>query len=215
MNRALRDFPSSIQSLAEEIRDKSGGEVEAAIVKHFGPAARDVGSGVSIKQWDVGTGVLTYSGGLASFSLRKGKSVWLTTTNNKALRTLTAHGFEMTTPPSPQLKYWLGDLNLKTGSTYKFVDSGEYESLHHREKQANNFFLKHPTGRFAIQFASGCSPDTVLEHLPDAAVLCSLTFVSADGSSRATFEIVAYPSERRLVFSTMTRPQIFLMEKGW
>jgi hypothetical protein len=141
--------------------------------------------------------------------------VWLTVTNSKALPILTADGFEMTTPPSPQLKYWLGDLDLKIGSTYKFVDSEEYESLHHREKQTNNFFLKHPTGRFAIQFASGCSPDTVLERLPEAAVLCSMTFVAADGGSQATFVIVVYPSERRLVFSTRTRPAIFLMEKDW
>jgi hypothetical protein len=215
MNSALRSSPSSIQSLAEEIQDKSGDEAEAVIVKHFGQAARDVGSGVSIKQWDVGTGVLTYSGGLARFSVSRGKTVWLTVTNNRALPILTASGFEMSTPPSPQIKYWLGDLDLKTGSTYKFVDSGEYESLHHRERQTNNFFLKHPTGQFAIQFASGCSPDTVLERLPDAAVLCTLTFVPADGSSQVTFEIVAYPSERRLVFSTKTRASIFLMEKGW
>ena len=215
MNSALRDSPSSIQDLAKEIRDKLGSEVEAAIVNHFGAAARDIGSGVSIKQWDVGTGVLTYSGGRVRFSVSGGKSVWLTVTNSKALPILTADGFEMTTPPSPQLKYWLGDLDLKTGSIYKFVDSEEYESLHHREKQTNNFFLKYPTGRFAIQFASGCSPDTVLERLPEAAVLCSMTFVAADGSSQASFEIVAYPSGRRLVFSMKARPAIFLMEKGW
>jgi hypothetical protein len=178
---ALRNSPASIQSLAKEIRDKSGDEVEAAIVKHFGPAARDLGSGVSIKQWDVGPGVLTYSGGLARFSVARGKSVWLTATNSKAL-TLIADGFEMTTPPSPQMRYWLGDLDLKTGSTcstYKFIDSAEWESLRHREKQTHNFFLKHSTGRFAIQFASGCSPDTVLEPLPDATVLCSLSLVEA------------------------------------
>jgi hypothetical protein len=215
MNLALRNFPSAIQSLANEIREKSGGEVEAAIVKHFGPAARDVGSGVSIKQWDVGTGVLTYSGGLASFSVSGGKRVWLTATNNRALPTVTADGFEMTTLPSPQMKYWLGDLDLKSGSTYKFVDSGEWESLHHREKQTNNFFLKHPIGRFTIQFASGCSPSTVLERLPEAAVICSLTFVAADGSAQATYDIVAYPSERSLMFSTKTQRLIFLMEKGW
>jgi hypothetical protein len=97
---ALTNSPASIQSLASEIRDKSGNEVEAAIVKRFGSAARDLGSGVSIKQWDVGAGVLTYSGGLASFSVAKGKVVWLTQSNNKALRTLIADGFEMTTLPA-------------------------------------------------------------------------------------------------------------------
>lgn len=65
MNSALSDSPSSIQDLGKEIRDKSGSEVEAAIVNHFGAAARDIGSGASINQWDVGTGVLTYSGGRA------------------------------------------------------------------------------------------------------------------------------------------------------
>src|ERR1700676_1351241 len=49
---ALRNSPASIQALAKEIRDKSGDEVEAAIVKRYGPG-RDVGSGLRILQWDV------------------------------------------------------------------------------------------------------------------------------------------------------------------
>jgi len=211
---ALNDSPASIQTLANEIRDKSGEEVEAAIVKHFGPG-REVGSGLRIMQWDVGTGVLTFSRGLANFHVNGGRVLWLTATSNKAGLTVTGHGFEMTTPPTPTTKYWLGDLELRNGSIYKFIDSREWESLHHRGKQTNNFFLKHPAGRFAIQFAPGCSPDTVLERLSDATVLCSLTFIPVDGSPDATYEIVAYPSERRLVFSRKKPPLEFLMDKGW
>jgi hypothetical protein len=210
----LRSFPASIQTLAEEIRDKSGDEAEAAIVRHFG-SGRDVGSGLRILQWDVGVGVLTFSRGLASFQMNGGRVLWLTATSNKALQAVTGSGFEMTTPPSPQMKYWLGDLDLKTGSTYKFTDSREWESLHHREKQTNNFFLKHPEGLLAIRFAPECSPDTVLERLPEATVLCSLTFFPADGSPEAMFDIVVYPSERRLRFAR-EKPQLeFLMDKGW
>jgi hypothetical protein len=87
--------------------------------------------------------------------------------------------------------------------------------LHHREKQTNNFFLKHPEGRLAIRFAPGCSPDIVLERLPEATVLCSLTFFPADDSPEATFDIVVYPSERRLRLSR-EKPQLeFLMDERW
>jgi hypothetical protein len=200
--------------LAKESRDKSGDEVEAAIVEHFGPG-QGVGSGLRILQWDVGTGVLTLSGGLARFQMNSGRVLWLTVTSNKAQPTVTDNGFEMTTPPSSQVKYWLGDLELKGGSKYKFIDSREWESLHHRKKQTNNFFLKHPDGRYTILFAPGCSPDTALERLPDATVLCSLTFFPADGSPEETFDIVAYPSERRLTFSRKKPPLEFFMDKGW
>jgi hypothetical protein len=211
---AFEKLPSSIQALAQEIRDKSGDEVEAAIVKHFGPG-QDVGSGLRILRWDAGTGVLTLNGGLANFQVKGGRVIWLTVTSNKALPTISGDGFEMTTPPSPQMKYWLGDLELKRGSKYRFIDSRERESLHHREKQTDNFFLKHPDGQFTIQFAPGCSPDTVLERLPEATALCSLTFFPADGSPEATFDIVAYPSERRIRFSRKKPSLEFFMGKGW
>jgi hypothetical protein len=211
---ALKNAPASIQALAKDIRDKSGDEVEATIVKHLGPG-RDVGSGLRILKWDVGNGVVVLNGGLANFQTNDGMGLWLTATSSKALQTISGDGFEMTTPPSPQMKYWLGDLELKTGSIYKFIDSHEWESLHHREKQANNFFLMHPDGRFAIQFAPGCSPDTVLERLADATILCSLTFFPVDGSPEATYDIVAYPGERRLRVSRKKPPLEFLMDKGW
>ena len=211
---ALKNAPASIQALAKEIRDKSGDEVETTIVKHLGPG-RDVGSGLRILQWDVGKGAVVLNGGLANFQTDGGKVLWLTATSSKALQTISGDGFEMTTPPLPNMKYWLGDLELKAGSIYKFIDSQEWESLHHREKQANNFFLKHPDGRFAIQFAAGCSPDTVLERLADATVLCSLTFFPTDGSQEAAYDIVAYPSEKRLRFSRKKPPLEFLMDKGW
>ncbi len=49
--------PKSIQKLAEELQGKKGGEVATAIVKQFGPAARDVGSDLSIQPWDMESGV--------------------------------------------------------------------------------------------------------------------------------------------------------------
>lgn len=172
--------------MAQEIRDKSGDEVEAAIVKHFGEG-QGVGSGALILEWHVGGGVLLFSRGLASYESSGGRWLWLTETSNKALQTVIGPEFEMTTPPSPKMKYWLGDLELKADSKYEFTDSREWESLHHREKQTNNFFLKHSKGRFAIQFAPGCSPDTVLERLADATVVCSLTlFLRTGGEKQPT-----------------------------
>jgi len=209
---AIRDLPMSVQKLAEEIRDKRDDEVSTAITHRFGAPARDVGSGVSIQQWDVESGVLTYSLGLVSFRV-KSRKVWLTQTLTRALPTLAADTFEMYTRPEPQLKYWIGNLSLKENWAYKFVDCGE--SLDHRTNQSENFFMKHPAGRFVVQFAAGCSADTVIEHLPDATLLCSLTFFPADGSPQASYDIIAYPSERRLAFSTKKRQVRFLMEKGW
>jgi len=103
-NLGLAHSPTSIQMLARELQGKKGDEVATAIIKQFGPAARDVGSGLSIQQWDVDCGVLTYSLGLARFRSDGGKVVWLTPTVNKALLALTAGTFEMYTPPVPQMK---------------------------------------------------------------------------------------------------------------
>jgi hypothetical protein len=212
-NLSFAHSPTSIQRLAEELQGKKGNEVATAIIKQFGPAARDVGSGVSIQQWDVESGVLTYSLGLASFRTNDGKVVWLTATVNKALLALTADTFEMYTLPEPQMKYWLGNLRLKPDSIYEFVDSGQ--SLDHRAGQTQNFFIKHPHGRFEIHFAPGCTGDTVLEHLTDGTFLCSLTFLSGNGGPQVSYEIIVDPSERRLAFSTKRRPFVFLMEKGF
>ena len=141
---ALRDSPTSIQTLAKEIRDKSDNEIEAIVTKRFG-VGLDVGSGLRILQWDVESGVLTIGRGLTFFRPTGGKALWLTATSSKALQTVTKDRFEMTTLPSPQMKYWLGDLELKTGLSYNFIDSREWESLQHRGKQKRNFFLSTTT----------------------------------------------------------------------
>jgi hypothetical protein len=208
----LRDSPASIQNLAKEVQGKVNNDVRAAIVKRFGPPTRDVGSGVSIEQWNIESGVLTYSLGLASF-WRSGRKVWVTQTANKALPTLTENTFEMYTKAEPQLKYWIGNVSLKPDLSFEFVDSGQ--SPDHRTRQSQNFFIKHPAGRFAIQFSAGCSADTILERLPEATVFCNLTFSPADGSPPASYDIIVYPSSRLLAFRTRKRPLTFLLEKGW
>jgi hypothetical protein len=211
-NLAMEHSPTSIQRLAKELQSKKGDEVATAIIKQFGPAARDLGSGVSIQQWDVESGVLTYSLGLASFRANGGKMIWLTATVNKALLALTDDTFEMYTPPEPQMKYWLGNLRLKPDSTYEFLDSGQ--NLDHRTGQTKNFFIVHPDGRFEIHFAPGCTGDTVLERLTDGAFLCSLTFLPANGGPQVSYDVIVYSSERRLAFSTKRRPPVFfLMDK--
>jgi hypothetical protein len=186
---------------------------QAAIVKRFGPAARNIGSGIISPQWDVESGVLDYRLGLVSFRAKGGNVVWLTATINKAQLALTTDAFEMTTMPEPQMKYWLGNLRLKPDSTYEFVDSGQ--SLDHRTGQKQNFFMTHPYGRFEIHFAPGCTGDTVLEDLTDGTFLCSLTFLSTSGGPQVTYDIIVNPNERRLAFSTKRRPFVFLMDKGF
>jgi len=208
---ALAHTPTSIQMLAKEIQGKKEDEVSATIVKRFGPAARSIGSGIISPQWDVESGVLDYREGLVSFRAKGSKVVWLTATINKALLALTTDLFEMTTMPETQTKYWLGDLRLKPDSTYEFVDSGQ--SLDHRTGQKQNFFMTHPGGRFETHFAPGCTGDTALEDLADGTFLCSLTFLSTSGGPQVTYDIIVYPNERRLAFSTKRRPLVFLMDK--
>ena len=212
-NLALARSPTSIQMLAMEIQGKKEDEVSAAIAKRFGPAARNVGSGIISPQWDVESGVLDHRLGLVSFRAKGGEVVWLTATINKALLALTTDTFEMTTMPEPQMKYWLGNLRLKPDSTYEFVDSGQ--SLDHRTGQKHNFFMTHAYGRFEIHFAPGCTGDTVLEDLIDGTFLCSLTFLSTSGGPQVTYDIIVYPNERRLAFSTKRRPFVFSMDKGF
>jgi hypothetical protein len=119
----------------------------------------------------------------------------------------------MTTVPEPQMKYWLGDLSLKTDSTYEFVDSGQ--SLDHRTGQTQNFFINHHNGRFEIHYAPGCTGDTVLERLTDGTVLCSLTFLSANGGPPVSYDIIVYSSQKRLAFSTNRGTLVFSMDKGF
>ena len=207
---ALEKLPASLQSLAKEIQGQNG-DIERAITSRFG-SGRDVGSGVRIELWQIDPGVLTYSRGLVSFRAH-GETVWLTRTINKATPTLMSGTFEMYTPPEPQMKYWLGNLSLMPESAFKFVDSGQ--NLDHRAHQTENFFMKHPTGHIKVQFAPGCSSDTILERLSDGTLLCTLTFSAEDGSARTIYDVVAYPSERRLAFSVKKRPSNFLLEKGW
>jgi hypothetical protein len=208
---ALERLPASLQSLAKEIQGKPGDDIERTITNRFG-SGRDVGSGVRIELWQIDPGVLTYSMGLVSFRVR-GETVWLTRTINKAMPTFMSGIFEMYTPPEPQMKYWLGNLSLTPESGFKFVDSGQ--NLDHRARQTGNFFMKHPTGRFKVQFAPNCSSDTVLERLSDRTILCTVTFLAEDGSAHTIYDVVAYPSERRLAFSLKNRPPNFSMEKGW
>lgn len=208
---ALEKLPASLQSLAKEIQGKTGDDVARTISSRFG-TGRDVGSGVRIQLWQIDGGVLTYSMGLVTFRAH-GETVWLTRTINKAMPTLMTGTFEMYTPPEPQMKYWLGNVSFMPESLYKFVDSGQ--NLDHRAHQSANFLMKHPRGHFEVQFAPDCSPDTALEHLSDRTLLCTFTFLAEDGSAQKSYDIVAYPSKRRLAFSEKKRPSNFLMEKGW
>jgi hypothetical protein len=190
-------------------------EIEKAIVERFGLAARHLGSGVDIQEWDVESGTRMYGfGGLVSFQPKAGRWIWVTETVSKALPTIAAtdYGFQMTTRPERRTKYWLGNVTLRPDTTYEFLDSND--NLYHRANQAQNFFIKHPRGRFEIQFAPGCTADTVLDRLPDKTLLCRLIFSPIDGGTGATYDIIAYQNERQLDFEGK-RPQVFLLEKSW
>jgi hypothetical protein len=102
-------------------------------------------------------------------------------------------------------------LELYAGTLFKFVDNGQ--NLDHRAHQTDNFFMKHPTGHFKVQFAPGCSRHRSGTPIwPNASLHIHL--LAEDGSAQKIYDVVAYPSERRLAFSEKKRPSNFLMEKG-
>jgi hypothetical protein len=57
----IAEAPEPIQKLAADLKGKPAKEVRQEIIKQFGPAQRDIGSGFQIEQWDLYDGVLTFT----------------------------------------------------------------------------------------------------------------------------------------------------------
>jgi hypothetical protein len=205
-----------IERVAGKLKEaKTFEEARATIVEQFGTADRDIGSGVSIEQWDLDGGVLTLhllSG--PTFSLIGGDTVWLVETCNPLEENLLG-SYEMTTKPDENnrgTRYWIGNLDLRKDGTYAFRDS--QSNLDRRDEQNHNFFMNHPRGHYEIVYSPGLGPDTLLETLETRATLAKVT-CAADGSvADRQYFILSDPHMRRLSFSAAGEIE-FEMDKGW
>jgi hypothetical protein len=202
----------NVETLKAEIQGKKPDEVRALIIRRFGPPAREVGSGFQIEQWDVDGGVLTFHPLTGPTFSKGGVQTRLIRTTNRAELCLFG-SYEMTTlPEGPNgMEYWLGDVSLATDSRYRFTDSGN--NLDHRDGQRDNFFMLHPHGSAQVNYASGVSPKTRLEDLPDGSLVATVRFTAPDRRSSAVYRIVAYRTSMSLVFEGEALP--FRMEKEW
>jgi len=207
----LNEAPKTIQDLAKAIQGKNFAQILDIIIHRYGPG-RDEGSGLDIEFWDLAEGRLVLHQQMGpSFKPKGGKSMWLLTTTNKALANILSR-FEMTALPDQKgMQNWLGNLSLHANRRYRFKEShavsdGQWTI------QTNNFFKLHPSGSFKIEFAAGCTGETLLESLPDHTALCRLIFAPKGREQKATYSIVT--DDRRLVFRGDRTPT-FEMGKSW
>jgi hypothetical protein len=212
----VSELPQAIQELAARIQGKSPAEVHAAIIKRFGAAQRNVGSGIRIELWHLPEGELTFHPGVGptfSNSTTKQRFWLLRTTNPVASNVL--QSYEMLTladPANHGSQFWLGNLEFGSNSTYRFIDSGQ--NLDHRAAQTENFFLRHPSGIVEVRYVGSNTPDTELESVAEGTTVAHLVFTSSDHKHTATFFITSSERERRLVFGA-DEPLSFHMATGW
>jgi hypothetical protein len=96
--------------------------------------------------------------------------------------------------------------------SYLFKDSGQNQD--HRQKQGDNFFMLHPSGKYEVRYVAPVTRDTLLETLAEGTTVAQLIFTSADGKSRATFAVTSSEIYRQLTF-TANKPSCFVMDTSW
>jgi hypothetical protein len=201
-----------IDALTSEIQGLEPAEVRAAIVRRFGSPARDIGSGLSIEQWDVAGGVLTFHPLTGPTFAKDEVSTRLIRTTNPAGDCLVG-SYEMTTLPDPANHgncFWLGNVALNSEGRYRFTGGPNGSP---RPGQEDNYFMRHPEGTARVEYAAGVTPRTRLEDLADSTRVATVTF-ACDGGGSMSYMIVAHGSSMRLAFEG-SEPLSFRMNKGW
>jgi hypothetical protein len=200
-----------IEALIPQVQGKDASQVRALLIRQFGPPSRDIGSGLQIEQWDVDGGVLTFHPLQGPTFQKQGVRTRLIRTHNPASLCLLG-SYEMVTASQSQhgMKYWLGDVVL-SGDSYNYTDS--HDNLDHREKQRDNFFMLHPKGLVQVKYASGITPETLLEDLPDDSLVATVTFAAPDRRVSKTYRILSNRTSMYLAFEGDEMQ--FRMTRGW
>lgn len=208
-------LPPPVAAVREKIQGKKPQEVLAIMSADFGKPSRDVGSGLSIPQWDVAGGVLTYHEWVGPTFRAGGRTVWLIRTHNSVGDTLTG-SFEMTTPPDPANhgnRFWLGNLDLHPDGTYSMKTGGSGE----RQDVANaSFFGKHPRGTYAVTYAEKVDKASLLEDVADGTDVVTLKFTPDQAAgAEAVYKVRAAVDERQMEIVPAEGKATFQLEKGW
>jgi hypothetical protein len=202
----------NIEALTREVQGKGPGEVRALIVGRLGPPARDIGSGLSIEQWDVDGGVLTFHPLRGPTFEKGGLRTRLIRTTNRAAVCLFGSYQMSTLPEGPHGNTrWLGQVSLSADSTYRYTRG--HQDLEPRDRQSDNFFMLHPNGSAQVKYASGVGPESRLEDLPDGSPVATVTFVAGDRRFSKAYRIVAYRTSMFLVFEGEAIP--FRLQRAW
>ena len=207
----LNAAPKTIEDLASAIQGKSRAQIREIMADRFGPS-RHEGSGIDIEVWDVAGGRLVFHP-IAGPSFEQGRGrIWLLKTTNEALSNIFGR-FEVLSPTDRRgMRDSLGDVSLNPNHRYAFQDSGE--SPGKWAGQAGNFFMLHPSGGFAIEFADGCTGETLLESLRDKTILGRLIFTPGDGAQTATYSISIEMEHREIVIRAGRAPSVRI-RKSW
>ena len=200
-----------IAELSRNIQNKKPNTVRSIIIDRFGPAKRDVGSGVRIEQWNVADGVLTYHPITGVTFNSHNEITRLIKTTNIVIHNLFG-SYEMTTLPDRNNQegvYWIGNLTL-TKERYIFKINRQHISF----IDENNYFLLNPKGTVQIEYLNGITPENKLEDIKDGTVIARLTFAPQSGISNASYNIVTNIKSMRLYFESI-EPLSFEMDRGW
>ena len=206
------ELPDDIRNFAATIQGKSANEVRGMIEAAYGPPDRDIGFGLSIEQWDVSGGALTFHP-LAGPSFDDGKTVFRLMKTTNLVKDCLFGSYEMTTLPDLENhanQFWIGNISI-SDSKYKFTDSNS--NFDRRGDQKFNFFINNPAGNVRVYFPKGINLETKLESLSDNCVVATIEFISTDGKSRSKFNVLSNSSKMRLAFQADNIT--FEMDKGW
>jgi hypothetical protein len=191
-------LPAAIERFQGKVASMNAQAVPAQAIAEFGRPSRDIGSGLSIPQWDVAGGVLTVHPLTGpTFQTADGHRLWLMPTSNPAQDNL-LQNFEMTTPPDPKNhgdRFWFGNVRITTDGEYRYTDSGT--NLGDRGDQSNNFFIKHPEGRVQIDYAAGVAAHSRLEEVGERQI-ASLRFIPRDGGPPFECKVASSARSRSL-----------------
>ena len=208
------DLPPAINRVRPRLAGKGRDEVLAMLTKEFGPQARDIGSGLSIPQWDMGGGVLQFHPSVGPTFRMKEKTTWLIATHNPAGANIVGN-YEMYTLPDPAnhgTSFWIGNLKLSAHGTYRYVPG----SIEPQAKEARNFFVDHAEGTYKIAYAGVLNKESLLEDQADRATLATVTFTGKAPTDSAKIQLKVDAAARWLDFAAAgDAPMNCVMQKSW
>ena len=206
-----RTLPPAVAKFRDTVTKMEAKEALAEGVREFGEPSRDVGSGLSIPEWNLDGGVLEVHPLVGpTFRFDDGTIVWLIPTRNPAEENV-LQDFEMTTPANPAnhgTRFWIGDVRITKNRLYHYTDSGM--NRHDRGDQSGNSFLNHPDGRIEVIWTKGIDANSCLESLGERQI-ANLRFVANDGKTAFEAGVVSSDQIRRLSILGPT----FEMDRGW